>query len=101
MTSRDTTSQESRQESRRAHIVVPEALLDEVDRMVGKRGRSSFFVEAATERLRRVRLLESARSVAGSLKDVNGPWANEDDTDNYVRGLREDSELRLARRRSR
>jgi hypothetical protein len=58
-------------------------------------------VEAATERLRRVRLLESARSVAGSLKDVNGPWANEDDTDNYVRGLREDSELRLARRRSR
>ena len=101
MTSRDTTSQESRQESRRAHIVVPQALLDEVDRMVGKRGRSSFFVEAATERLRRVRLLESARSVAGSLKDVNGPWANEDDTDNYVRGLREDSELRLARRRSR
>ncbi len=101
MTSRDTTSQESRQESRRAHIVVPEALLDEVDRMVGKRGRSSFFVEAATERLRRVRLLESARSVAGSLKDVKGPWASEDDTDTYVRGLREDSELRLARRRSR
>ncbi|MBJ7598459.1 MAG: hypothetical protein DLM67_04075 [Candidatus Nephthysia bennettiae] len=97
MSSRDTVPQESR----RAHIVVPEALLDEVDRMVGKRGRSSFFVEAATEKLRRVRLLESAQSVAGSLKDIKGPWASEDETDAYVRGLREDSELRMARRRTR
>ncbi len=69
--------------------------------MVGKRGRSSFFVEAATEKLRRVRLLESAQSVAGSLKDIKGPWASEDETDAYVRGLREDSELRMARRRTR
>lgn len=96
MTTPDVTSQETR----RAHIVVPQALLDEVDRMVGKRGRSSFFVEAAQERLRRVKLLESAKSVAGSLKDVKGPWAGEEGTDAYVRYLREDSEVRLARRRS-
>jgi metal-responsive CopG/Arc/MetJ family transcriptional regulator len=96
MTSHDETSQESR----RAHIVVPEHLLDEVDRMVGKRGRSSFFVEAAREKLRREKLLESAKSVAGSLKDVNGPWASEEETDAYVRYLREDSEVRLARRRT-
>jgi metal-responsive CopG/Arc/MetJ family transcriptional regulator len=89
------------QDTRRAHIVVPESLLDEVDRLVGRRGRSSFFVEAATERLRRVRLLESARSVAGSLKDVQGAWTSEDQTDAYVRALREDSEQRLARRRIR
>jgi metal-responsive CopG/Arc/MetJ family transcriptional regulator len=96
MTSHDLTTQETR----RAHIVVPESLLDEVDRLVGKRGRSSFFVEAATERLRRVKLLESAKSVAGSLKDLKGPWASEEETDAYVRYLREDSEVRLARRRS-
>jgi metal-responsive CopG/Arc/MetJ family transcriptional regulator len=101
MTSREMTPQDDRQESRRAHIVVPEALLDEIDRMVGMRGRSSFFVEAATEKLRRARLLESARSVAGSLKDLKGPWASEDETDAYVRGLREDSELRMARLRTR
>jgi metal-responsive CopG/Arc/MetJ family transcriptional regulator len=88
------------QGTRRAHIVVPEELLEEVDRMVGKRGRSSFFVEAATERLRRARLLESARSVAGSLKDARGQWATEEDTDTYVRSLREESELRMARRRT-
>jgi metal-responsive CopG/Arc/MetJ family transcriptional regulator len=91
----------SSQESRRAHIIVPEPLLEEIDRLVGRRGRSSFFVEAATERLRRVRLLESARSVAGSLKDVQGAWAREDQTDAYVRAMREESELRMARRRTR
>jgi metal-responsive CopG/Arc/MetJ family transcriptional regulator len=96
MTSQDVTNQESR----RAHIVVPESLLDEIDRIVGRRGRSSFFVEAATERLRRVKLLESAKSVAGSLNDAKGPWATEEDTDAYVRYLREDSEQRLARRRT-
>jgi metal-responsive CopG/Arc/MetJ family transcriptional regulator len=91
----------SSQESRRAHIVVPESLLEEIDRVVGRRGRSSFFVEAATERLRRVRLLGSARSVVGSLKDVQDAWASEDQSDAYVRALREDSEQRLTRRRMR
>jgi hypothetical protein len=91
----------STQETRRAQIIVPRSLLDEVDRLVGRSGRSSFFAAAAAERLRRVRLLEAARSVVGSLKDVQGAWASEDRTDAYVRALREDSEQRLARRRTR
>src|ERR1700730_3704457 len=87
-------------ETRRAHVVVPETLLNEVDRVVGKRGRSSFFVEAAMEKLRRLRLLDTASRFAGSLKDTDTPeWNTEKDTDDFVRRLRSESEERLARNR--
>jgi hypothetical protein len=87
-------------ETRRAHVVVPETLLHEVDRIVGKRGRSSFFVEAAMEKLRRIRLIDTASRFAGSLKDADTPeWNTEEDTDSYLRRLRNESEERLARKR--
>jgi hypothetical protein len=89
----------STSETRRPHVVLPKALLDEIDRVVGKRGRKAFIVEAADEKLRRIRLLESARGVAGSLRDVD-VWETEEETDLYVRSLREGSEERLARKRS-
>jgi metal-responsive CopG/Arc/MetJ family transcriptional regulator len=38
----------------RAHIVVPEDLLREVDALVGHRKRSDFFVEAAREKIDRL-----------------------------------------------
>jgi hypothetical protein len=90
----------SSRETRRAHVVVPETLLDEVDRLVGKRGRSSFFVEAATEKLRRQKLTEAAKRFAGSLRDVDTPgWNTDEETDAFVRRLRAESEERLARKR--
>lgn len=89
----------STSETRRTHIVLPQALLDEIDRAVGKRRRRAFLVEAANEKLRRIRLLESAKTVAGSLQRADA-WETEEDTDLYVRGLREGVEERLGRKRS-
>jgi hypothetical protein len=88
----------STRETRRAHVVVPEALLEEVDRRVGKRGRSSFFVEAAKEKLRRERLVDVAHRFAGSLKGAVSEWDTADKTDAYVRHLRQEVDDRLERK---
>jgi metal-responsive CopG/Arc/MetJ family transcriptional regulator len=89
----------STQETRHTHVVLPQSLLDEIDRVVGKRRRRAFVVEAVNEKLRGIRLLESAKSVAGSLQEAD-LWETEEDTDQYVRGLREGLEEQLGRKRS-
>jgi hypothetical protein len=43
--------------SRRAHIVLPQELIEEIDSVVGPRGRSAFLVETARAELRRRRLV--------------------------------------------
>jgi hypothetical protein len=43
--------------SRRAHLVLPQELIEEIDSVVGPRGRSAFLVETARAELRRRRLL--------------------------------------------
>jgi hypothetical protein len=41
----------------RAHVVLPAKLADEIDALVGPRGRSAFLVETAEKELKRRRLL--------------------------------------------
>ena len=48
--------------SQRAHIVLPEELIEEIDSLVGPRGRSAFLVETARAELRRRKLLAFLRS---------------------------------------
>ena len=43
---------------RRAHIVIPEDLLAQVDALVGQRGRSAFLTEVIRREVNRRRLLE-------------------------------------------
>ena len=40
--------------TRRTHIVIPEPLVTEIDRLVGKRRRSEFLTQAAEKELRRL-----------------------------------------------
>jgi hypothetical protein len=47
--------------SHRAHIVLPQELIAEIDSLVGPRGRSAFLVETARAELRRRRLLSFLR----------------------------------------
>jgi len=56
--------------STRTHIILPTALIKEVDRLVGERGRSSFIASAAAEKVARLRLLKASEKAAGSLRDV-------------------------------
>jgi hypothetical protein len=48
--------------SQRAHIVLPDELIAEIDSLVGPRGRSAFLVETARAELRRRNLLSFLRS---------------------------------------
>ena len=76
----------------RAHVVIPEELLREVDALVGPRGRSEFFVEAAREKVARMRLREAADKLGGSLADVNIPgWESSEAAAEWVRSLRREN----------
>ena len=80
----------------RAHIIVPDELVAEVDALVGPRKRGQFFAEAAADRLRRERLMAAAEAAAGSLVDVDIPgWETPESTDEWVRALRRQSSRRL------
>ena len=50
-------------------IQIPEEILEEVDQIAGKRGRSLFIAEAALEKLERERFLKI-------LEETRGAWAD-------------------------
>ncbi len=66
----------------RAHVMLPEELIDEVDELVGKRQRSHFVAEAVELRVRNERLLRALRRIreADNPVDVEG-W---DDPESWV-----------------
>ena len=69
----------------RTHIVVPEDLVQEVDKRVGRRKRSKFFAEAAVEKLRRENLVQTFEAAAGSMKDAGPPeWDTPEGTLQWV-----------------
>jgi metal-responsive CopG/Arc/MetJ family transcriptional regulator len=83
----------------RTHIIVPDELLNAVDALVGARRRSKFFVEAASEKLAHVRLVQAARKAVGSLADVDIPeWETPERARAWVRGSRQAVGARLNQR---
>jgi hypothetical protein len=55
----------------RTHVILPAAILSEIDALVGKRGRSAFLAEVAEEALKRRKLL--------AILDRKDPiWKSED-----------------------
>ena len=79
----------------RAHVVMPRETVEAIDRLVGRRGRSRFLAEAAEEKLRRIRVLEAADRVAGSISEDEAPWwRTPDDILTWVRALRSDTDDR-------
>ena len=59
--------------ARRTHIIIPEPLVSEIDRLVGKRGRSEFLVHAAEKELRRLQQIRALENAAGAWKDRDHP----------------------------
>lgn len=73
----------------RTNLLLPEALVREVDRYAGPRGRSRFVIEALEYKLKRERLREAIRASAGVLKAEDYPhWATSEDVVNWVREQR-------------
>lgn len=86
--------------TKRAHVLLPQDLVREIDAIVGPRGRSAFLVETAREAIRRRRLLRF-------LEDDTPAWKDEDHPElsrgaaAWVRQLRRENERVEGRNRRR
>jgi len=86
--------------TQRAHIIIPGDLLQEIDALVGPRGRSAFLLETARQEVQRRKLLRF-------LESEHPAWRAEDHpelaagTEAWVRQLRQQSERRGAQGKGR
>lgn len=58
----------------RTHVILPRAVVETIDQLVGQRGRSRFLAEAAQRELAHRQMLEIAQQALGSGKDLDRPW---------------------------
>jgi metal-responsive CopG/Arc/MetJ family transcriptional regulator len=82
----------------KAHLVIPKEILDEVDQIAGKRGRSLFIAEAALEKLERERFLKILEETRGAWVDKRHPdlW-NSRDMEAYLHKHRDSFQKRRDR----
>lgn len=86
--------------TQRAHIVLPQDLIAEIDSVVGPRGRSAFLVETAKAELRRRKLLAFLHSEEPVLRDEDHPELAGGSVA-WVRKLRSEGEKRIPKTDSR
>ena len=73
----------------RTHVVFPKELVEAVDRLVGPRKRSRFFVQAIEEKLERERLGRALPTTAGFLaKGTHPEWGTPEQVSAWVHELR-------------
>jgi hypothetical protein len=73
----------------RIHVVIPDEVLEEIDHLVGPRGRSKFLTDAAKAQLKRNDFLRIAIELGGSLKDAHIPgWETSESAAEWVHRLR-------------
>ncbi len=74
----------------RAHVILPEDLLERVDRVAGKRRRSRFVEEAVREKLAREAQKATLEAGAGILSKEDYPeWSTPEDISRWVSSLRQ------------
>ena len=85
--------------TKRAHILLPQDLVKEIDSIVGPRGRSAFLVETAREGVRRKKLLRFLESDTPAWKDADHPELARGAAA-WVRELRQEGEAKRTKRRA-
>ncbi len=88
----------------RAHLVLPEELIEEVDRIAGKRKRSRFVEEAIREKLSREKMRVALDESVATIDLADYPeWQTPEGVSEWVRAGRRHDDERLDRklRRSR
>lgn len=80
--------------TQRAHILLPQDLLKEIDDLVGPRGRSAFLVETARAEVRRQKLLKWLESKDPFWHDSDHPELAEG-ADVWVHNMRQENDARL------
>ena len=73
--------------TQRAHVILPDELVKEIDALVGPRGRSAFLVETATKEVKRRKLLAFLQSDEPAWRDEDHPELA-GGTEAWVRRLR-------------
>jgi Arc/MetJ-type ribon-helix-helix transcriptional regulator len=86
--------------TKRTHIIIPEPLVSEIDRLVGKRGRSEFLAQAAEKELRRLQQIKALERASGSWKDKDHAELKSGSSQ-WVSELRKESERRFRKAGSR
>ncbi|MFZ6016807.1 MAG: hypothetical protein ACOYU0_04180 [Nitrospirota bacterium] len=83
----------------RAHVIIEEDIVKEIDRLVGKKKRSSFISEAAKKELKRVKQLSLIKKLKGVWKDADHPeLSDKEGTYKWVRKLRDEDERVLRKK---
>jgi hypothetical protein len=79
---------------KRTHVVVPEELIREVDRLSGKRKRSQFIVQAIKKEIQRLNYVSAVRETAGAWDEKDHPELK-GGSEGWVRKLRDEDKKRL------
>ena len=86
--------------TKRAHILLPQDLIKEIDSIVGPRRRSAFLVETARDAVRRTKLQRFLESDTPAWKDSDHPELAQGAAA-WVRKLRREGETKRMKRRAR
>jgi hypothetical protein len=82
----------------KAHLVIPQEILDEVDHIAGKRRRSLFIAQATKEKLDRERFIKTLEETRGTWSDDRHPdLRRPGDTETYIRKARDSFQKRTER----
>ena len=80
----------------RTNIMIPVDLAEEIEKVVGSRKRSSFLVEAAWEKLERMKLADALKKAAGGwTAELHPEFQTQDDINRWLRSLRSEDTDRL------
>ena len=83
---------------KRTHVVVSKELVEEIEKLFGKRKCSWFITKAAKKEIQRLNFLKAVKETAGAWKDENHPELSSiKDIHKYVRKIREESTQRFKR----
>lgn len=80
----------------RTHLVLPDKLVSEIDKLVGKRKRSRFVEEAVRQKLKRDTLIDAVEETSGTLSAEDYPqWDTRQKVAEWVAKTRRQSDERI------
>lgn len=82
----------------KAHVIINEDILNEIDRVAGRRKRSFFIEQATREKLERGKFLKALEETTGAWSDKRHPeLKTSKDLEQYVKEKRQAYQKRLRR----
>lgn len=87
-------TKKTRTRSQRKHVALPKALIDEVDKLIGKDERTQFLIKTVEERLISLRQLRALEQAVGAWKDEDHPELKNGSVA-WQRKIRKEWEVRL------